>query len=54
LTCHAHALWARPHGLEAEIGACSEREFFLGLPAAFVDFVIEAMRPELADGGIEA
>ncbi|RAI58780.1 hypothetical protein [Roseicella frigidaeris] len=41
--------WARAHGLAAEIGAYSDREFWLDLPEAFVDFVIEAMRPELAD-----
>ena len=41
--------WARAQGLAAEIGAYSEREFWLDLPEAFVDFVIEAMRPELAD-----
>jgi hypothetical protein len=41
--------WARGRGLAAEIGAYSDREFWLDLPEAFVDFVIEAMRPELAD-----
>jgi hypothetical protein len=41
--------WAREHGMTAEIGAYSDREFYLDLPEAFVDFVIEAMRPELAD-----
>lgn len=45
----ALAGWARARGLEAEVGAYSDREFWLDLPAAFVDFVIEAMRPELAE-----
>lgn len=48
------ALWARARGLEASVGAYSDREFFLDIPAAFVDFVIEAMTPELADYGIDA
>jgi hypothetical protein len=39
--------------MEAIVGSYSEREFYLDLPAAFVDFVIEAMRPELADYAIE-
>ena len=43
------ASWVREHGLEAEVGAYSDREFYLDVPEAFVDFVIEAMRPELAD-----
>ena len=47
------AAWAVARGLEAHVGSYSDREFFLDLPAAFVDFVIEAMRPELADYGIE-
>ncbi|MDO9709181.1 hypothetical protein [Paracraurococcus lichenis] len=50
----ALAAWARDRGLEAAVGAYSDREFWLDLPATFVDFVIEAMRPELADYGIEA
>lgn len=45
------AEWFRARGLDAEVGAYSDREFFLDVPAAFVDFVIEAMRPELADYG---
>jgi len=32
-------------------GSYSDREFYLDAPAAFVDFVIEAVRPELADYG---
>ncbi len=45
----ALAAWLRDHGLNATVGAYSDREFYLDAPAAFVDFVIEAMRPELAD-----
>jgi hypothetical protein len=44
--------WARPHGLEAEVGSYSDKEFFLDAPDAFVDFVIEAMTPDLADYGV--
>lgn len=47
----AVADWFRARGLEASVGAYSDREFFLDVPDAFVDFVIEAMRPELADYG---
>jgi hypothetical protein len=43
------AAWAQAHGLAASVGAYSEREFFLDAPEAFIDFVIEAMTPELAD-----
>ena len=46
------AAWVRGHGLEATVGAYSDREFWLDVPAAFVDFVIEAMRPELAEYGV--
>ena len=42
------AAWFDAKGLAARVGAYSEREFYLDVPAAFVDFVIEAMRPELA------
>lgn len=45
----ALAAWARGRGLIVVVGAYSDREFFLDLPEAFVDFVIEAMLPELAD-----
>jgi hypothetical protein len=45
------AAWTHEHGLKAEVGAYSDREFYLDVPEAFVDFVIEAMRPELADYG---
>ena len=41
--------WVEAHGMKAEVGSYSNREFFLDVPEAFVDFVIEAMRPELAD-----
>jgi hypothetical protein len=47
------AAWARAHGLQATVGAYSDREFYLDLPEAFIDFVIEAMTPELADYGID-
>lgn len=43
------AKWAHDHGLKAEVNAYSDREFYLDVPEAFIDFVIEAMRPELAD-----
>ncbi|PWC26499.1 hypothetical protein [Teichococcus aestuarii] len=43
------AAWLRAGGTEASVGSYSEKEFFLDAPAAFVDFVIEAMVPELAD-----
>ena len=43
------AAWLRGRGVAAEIGAYSEREFYLDAPAAFVDFVVEAMLPELAE-----
>ncbi len=46
------AAWVRARGLEATVGAYSDREFWLDVPAAFVDFVIEAMRPELAAYGV--
>ena len=48
----ALAAWAHAHGMYAEVGSYSDKEFFLDAPEAFVDFVIEAMRPELADYGI--
>jgi hypothetical protein len=41
--------WAETHGMDASVGSYSDREFYLDAPAAFVDFVLEAMRPELAD-----
>lgn len=50
----ALAEWLRARGLEATVGAYSDREFYLDAPEAFVDFVIEAMRPELAEYGVVA
>jgi hypothetical protein len=47
------AAWAQARGLEASVGSYSDREFFLDVPEAFVDFVIEAMTPDLADYGVE-
>lgn len=47
----ALAAWFAARGLLASVGAYSDREFYLDVPDAFVDFVIEAMRPELADYG---
>ena len=49
----ALAAWAQAHGLKATVGSYSDREFFLDAPDAFVDFVIEAMTPDLADYGVE-
>ncbi len=48
----ALAGWLEARGLTASVGAYSDREFYLDAPAAFVDFVIEAMRPELAEYGV--
>ena len=45
------AAWLAERGVAAEVGAYSDREFYLDAPDAFVDFVIEAMLPELADYG---
>jgi hypothetical protein len=42
------AQWLQAHGVKAIVGHYSEKEFYLDAPDAFVDFVIEAMRPELA------
>jgi hypothetical protein len=44
--------WLRARGIEASIGSYSEKEFFLDAPEALVDFVIEAMTPDLADYGV--
>jgi hypothetical protein len=46
-------VWAAAHGMEANVGAYSDKEFYLDAPAAFVDFVIEAMTPDLADYGVD-
>jgi hypothetical protein len=48
------ASWAHAHGMEAAVGSYSDKEFFLDAPEAFVDFVIEAMTPDLAVYGQEA
>jgi hypothetical protein len=45
--------WLQAHGLEAVVGSYSDKEFYLDAPEAFVDFVIEAMTPDLADYGVE-
>ena len=45
------AAWLAERGVAAEVGAYSDREFYLDAPDAFVDFVIEAMLPELANYG---
>lgn len=50
---HDLAQWLAARGIPAEVGAYSDREFYLDVPAALVDVVIEAMRPELADYGVE-
>jgi hypothetical protein len=46
------AAWALAHGLKAEVGSYSDREFYMDAPDALIDFVVEAMRPELADYGV--
>jgi hypothetical protein len=48
------ASWAQLHGMNAEVGRYSDREFFMDAPEAFVDFVIEAMTPDLAEYGVVA
>jgi hypothetical protein len=47
------AVWALAHGMEATVGRYSDKEFYLDAPVAFVDFVIEAMTPDLADYGVD-
>ena len=47
------AVWAEAHGMTSIVGSYSDREFYLDAPDAFVDFVIEAMLPELADYGVD-
>lgn len=47
------AAWAQARGLAASVGSYSDREFYLDAPEAFVDFVIEAMLPELADYSLD-
>ncbi len=46
------AAWAQARGMAASVGSYSDKEFYLDAPAAFVDFVIEAMTPDLADYGV--
>jgi hypothetical protein len=48
------ANWARARGLGAEVGGYSDKEFYLDAPEALVDFVIEAMTPDMADYGVTA
>jgi hypothetical protein len=47
------ATWAAAHGMDASVGSYSEKEFYLDAPVAFVDFVIEAMTPDLAEYGVD-
>lgn len=46
------ARWLHRRGLDATIGQWSAREFYLDVPVAFVDFVVEAMTPDMAEYGI--
>jgi hypothetical protein len=48
------AAWVETNGMRAVVGSYSEREYYLDIPEAFVDFVIEAMMPELADYGVSS
>ncbi|MET4808305.1 hypothetical protein [Limibacillus sp. MBR-115] len=43
------AAWARKQGLDATLGSWSDREHYMDVPAAFVDFVVEAMTPDMAE-----
>jgi hypothetical protein len=45
--------WLQARGIGALVGSYSEKEFFLDAPTALVDFVIEAMTPDLADYDVE-
>jgi hypothetical protein len=47
------ANWARAQGMAASVGSYSDKEFYLDMPDAFVDFVIEAMTPDMADYGVD-
>ena len=47
------AAWARARRMEATVGSYSEKEFYLDALDTFVDFVIEAMTPDLADYGVK-
>lgn len=43
------AAWFESHGKKPRVGSWSEREYWLDVPEVFVDFVIEAMTPDLAE-----
>lgn len=45
------AAWLQARGVAASVGRYSDKEFYLDAPDALVDFVIEAMLPELAEYG---
>jgi hypothetical protein len=45
--------WADEVGVEASVGAYSDKEFYLDIPEVFYGFVIEAMTPDCADYGPE-
>jgi hypothetical protein len=47
------AAWLQARGLEAMVGDYSDKEFYMDAPAVFVDFVMEAMLPELADYAVK-
>ena len=51
----ALARWLGGRGHTSRVSAYSPREFYLDAPRLFVDFVVEAMTPEMADyrGGSE-
>lgn len=40
--------WLDGKGVETKIGWWSDKEFYLDAPEVFVDFVIEAMTPDMA------
>ncbi len=42
-------LWIQSRGLDTTMGSWSEKEYYLDVPDAFVDFVIEAMTADMAD-----
>lgn len=44
----ALAEWLAQRHVAASVGSWSAREFYLDAPDAFVDFVLEAMTPDLA------
>lgn len=46
-------IWAKARGLEAHVGSYSKKEFYLDIPEAFVDFVIEAMTPDCAEYSVK-